>query len=108
MADARKHDAATIDALEAQVAALRDDVASILATLGKVADSEIRGASDAAQDGLDGIGRRGRHAFAAAGRTMRSAAHDARSTVEHYPVSAGLIVVGLGLAAAWLLLFRSR
>ena len=101
--DARKQEAA-IEALESQMAGLRDDVSAILATLAKVANGEIKMASQSAQEGLDGIGRRGRRAAAAAGERVRSAASDVRSTVEDYPISTALVGIGIiGLVVAWLI-----
>jgi len=83
-------------ALEAELAKLRDDVASLAGTVRDVASEEVHATVDAIRDRLDKAATEARKAA----RRAKAGAHDAadaiEEAIEEHPFTSILIALGLG------------
>ena len=83
-------------ALEAELAKLRDDVSSLAGTVRDVASEEVQATVDAIRDRLDKAAAEARKA----GRRAKAGAHDAadaiEDAIEEHPFTSVLIALGLG------------
>jgi ElaB/YqjD/DUF883 family membrane-anchored ribosome-binding protein len=83
-------------ALEAELAKLRDDVSSLAGTVRDVASEEVHATVDAIRDRLDKAAAEARKAA----RRAKAGAHDAadaiEGAIEEHPFTSILIALGLG------------
>jgi ElaB/YqjD/DUF883 family membrane-anchored ribosome-binding protein len=83
-------------ALEAELAKLRDDVASLAGTVRDIASDEVQATVDAIRDRLDKATVEARKAA----RRAKAGAHDAadaiEGAIEEHPFTSILIALGLG------------
>ena len=83
-------------ALEAELAKLRDDVASLAGTVRDVASEEVHATVDAIRDRLDKAATEARKAA----RRAKAGAHDAadalEGAIEEHPFTSILVALGLG------------
>jgi ElaB/YqjD/DUF883 family membrane-anchored ribosome-binding protein len=82
-------------ALEAELAKLRDDVASLAGTVRDIASDEVRATVDAIRDRVDKAAVEARKA----GRRAKAGAHDAadaiEGAIEEHPLTSILVALGL-------------
>src|SRR5215470_4777349 len=83
-------------ALEAELAKLRDDVSSLAGTVRDVASDEVQATVDAIRDRLDKAAGEARRAA----RRAKAGAHDAadalEDAIEEHPFTSILVALGLG------------
>ena len=96
MNDARRSTDMSYQALEAELAKLRDDIGSLANTVRDIGSGEAQAVVDAVRDRLDKVSAEARRAS----RRARAGAQDAADTVQHAiednPLTSVLIALGLG------------
>ena len=96
MNDARRSTDMSYQALEAELAKLRDDIGSLAKTVRDLGSGEAQAVVDAVRDRLDKVSAEARRAS----RRARAGAQDAADTVQHAiednPLTSVLIALGLG------------
>lgn len=86
--------------LAADIAALREDVAKLADTLGKVAKARVGNAVPAADDAGSAIMGKLADTAAGAQTQLRAAGAKLESGIEQHPMAAMLIAFGVGLSLA--------
>jgi ElaB/YqjD/DUF883 family membrane-anchored ribosome-binding protein len=96
MNDARQSTDRSYQALEAELAKLREDIGSLAKTVRDIGSGEAQAVVDAVRDRLDKVSAEARRA----GRRAKAGAQDAADTVQHTiednPLTSVLIALGLG------------
>jgi ElaB/YqjD/DUF883 family membrane-anchored ribosome-binding protein len=96
MNDARQSTDKSYQALEAELARLRDDIGSLAKTVRDIGSGEAQAVVDAVRDRLDKVSAEARRASRRAKAGAQDAADTVQGAIEDNPLTSVLIALGLG------------
>lgn len=103
MAQSKQSSDRSYDALEAELAKLRDDVGSLASTVRDIASDEVKATVEAIRERLDKASSEARRATRRAKASAHEAADALEGAIEEHPFTSILIALGLGFIIGALL-----
>lgn len=97
MANGAKSSERDFSTVEEEIARLREDVASLTATLKDITAREAHGVADAVRNGLGDAAERVRGASKRLRHGAEDVADSLKSSVEEHPIPSVLLALGLGV-----------